>query len=130
MALLANERHELFAQEIAKGRTQIEAYTTAGYRPDDGAANRLSGNVRIRERVAELLSRAAAKTELTVASLTERLLAIAAKGETGTDAPLLSVARASLMDAAKLNGLVTDKHEVNAIGELAARLAKARVRAR
>lgn len=113
MPALENHKHELFAQGLAKGKTQIEAYKEAGYKPDDGAAARLSGKVRIKERVAELQERAAVRTEITVANITERLLKIAEKGETSTEAPLLSVARASLMDAAKLNGLVIDKGQLS-----------------
>jgi hypothetical protein len=109
---LSNPKHERFAQGLAKGLTQVEAYEEAGYKPDTGAAARLSVNVSLKARVAELQERAAIRTEITVASITERLLAIAMKGEAGTDAPLLSVARASLMDAAKLNGLVVDKAEL------------------
>lgn len=118
MPILSNAKHERFAQEIAKGATQIEAYVAAGYKAHDGAAARLCGNVRISERVTEILARAATRTEITVANLTERLLAIAKKGEDGTDAPLLSVGRAALMDVAKLNGLVTDKVDMNAKVEL------------
>jgi len=109
MGALSNPRHERFAQELAKGKSQTEAYGAAGYRGDVTAASRLSRNVNVRRRVAELKDRAAARVEITVASITERLLKIAEKGEMGADAPLLSVARASLMDAAKLNGLVVEK---------------------
>jgi hypothetical protein len=109
---LANAKHERLAQGLAKGKTQIEAYVDAGYKPHDSAAARLCGNVRVQKRVAELLDRAATRTEITVASITERLLNIATKGEASGDAPLLAVARASLMDAAKLNGLVVDKSAV------------------
>lgn len=108
---LKNERHEAFAHGLAKGMTQIEAYVAAGYKPDDGAAARLSGNVRISERVAELLARAARRTEISVASVTETLLRIAKKGEEIGEAPGLSVARAAVMDAAKINGLVVDTVE-------------------
>lgn len=109
MPALANAKHERFAQEIAKGANQTEAYTSAGYKGDRTAACRLATNVNIQARIAELLNRAATRTEITVASITDRLLKIAAKGEASEDAPLLAVARASLMDAAKLNGLVVDK---------------------
>lgn len=129
MPALGNAKHERFAQELAKGKTATEAYVEAGYAPNDGNAARLKGNDRIVARVAEILDRAAIRAEVTVASLTERLLAIAAKGEASTEAPLLGVARASLMDAAKLNGLVVEKQELNATGELAERLARARGRA-
>lgn len=113
MPALSNAKHELFAQALAKGKTQIEAYAEAGYAPNDANANRLTGNDRVAARVAELQERAATRTEITVASITERLLAIATKGERASDASMLSVGRAALMDAAKLNGLVIDKADIN-----------------
>jgi adenosyl cobinamide kinase/adenosyl cobinamide phosphate guanylyltransferase len=51
---LKNVRHERFAQELAKGKSQLEAYVAAGYKPDRGAATRLSANVSVRDRVLEL----------------------------------------------------------------------------
>lgn len=109
MAVLSNPKHERFAQLLAKGMTSSEAYVEAGYSYNEGNASRLKGNEKVEARVAEILCRAATRTEITVASITDRLLAIAAKGEGSSDAPMLGVARASLMDAAKLNGLVIDK---------------------
>jgi phage terminase small subunit len=111
MPPLQNQRHELFAQELAKGATQTDAYITAGYKGDRTAASRLSTNSNVQARVAELQERSALRTEVTVASITERLLGIATKGESSTEAAMLAVARASLMDAAKLNGLIVDKSE-------------------
>lgn len=109
MPALANAKHERFAQELAKGRTQAEAYATAGYAPSEPNASRLTSNDKVAARVAEILERAATRVEVTVAGITGRLLAIATKTEGKDDAALLSVARASLMDAAKLNGLIVDK---------------------
>jgi phage terminase small subunit len=109
MPVLDNSRHEAFAQHLAKGLSASEAYTKAGYAESRSAASRLSTNVNISARVVELQTKSADRTVLTVAALTERLLAIAEKGESSDEAPLLSVARASLMDAAKLNGLIVDK---------------------
>lgn len=109
MPALENPKHERFAQELAKGKAADEAYAAAGYKPDRGNASRLTANDSVKARVAEIQERAAIRTEITVASITERLLAIAAKGEAAEEAPMLSVARASLMDAAKLNGLVVDR---------------------
>lgn len=115
MPALENHKHERFAQHLAKGKTATEAYVLAGYKDNDGNAATLKGNQRVQDRVAELLDVAAQRTEVTVASITDRLLAIARKGEASEDAPLLAVARASLMDAAKLNGLVIERSK----GELA-----------
>ena len=106
---LKNARHERFAQERAKGKSQDKAYSAAGYKPDRGAASRLSANVSVALRIEELKAAAAEKTIVTVASLTRRLLDIAEMGERKAEAPMLSVARAALMDVAKLNGLVIDK---------------------
>jgi phage terminase small subunit len=111
MPTLTNPKHERFAQLLAKGETADEAYALAGYKPDRGNASRLTANDNVTKRVAEIQERAAIRTEITVASITERLLAIAEKAEAKDEAPMLSVARASLMDAAKLNGLVTEKTE-------------------
>lgn len=106
---LKNARHEKFAQELAKGQSALGAYAAAGFRPNDGNAIRLKGNDRVSARVEELKGKAAERCIVTVEGITQRLLNIAKKGEDKDDAPLLSVARASLMDAAKLNGLVVDR---------------------
>lgn len=112
MPALENPKHERFAQELAKGRTADEAYAEAGYKPDRGNACRLTAKDSVAGRVAEIQERAAIRTEITVASITDRLLAIAQKAEGKDEAPMLAVARASLMDAAKLNGLIIDKSAV------------------
>lgn len=122
MPALSNAKHERFAQELAKGKTQAEAYAEAGYTGDRTAASRLSTNVNVQTRVAELQSGAAKRTEMTVASLTRRLdhiaqialkTGVATDPETGAVATSsskhLNVARAAIMDAAKLNGLIVDK---------------------
>lgn len=54
MPVLDNARHERFAQELAKGKTQTEAYLIAGYTGDRTAASRLSTNANIQQRVDEL----------------------------------------------------------------------------
>lgn len=111
MPILPNPKHEKFAQALAKGKTADEAYVEAGFKPNRGNASRLKANESIAARVAELQGKAAERTIITTASITERLLKIATKAEASTEAPMLSVARASLMDAAKLNGLIVDKNE-------------------
>ena len=73
MPPLANAKHELFAQEIAKGVTAELAYQNAGYAPSLKNAQRLKSNEGIRSRVAEILSRIAAKTEITIADIARQL---------------------------------------------------------
>lgn len=70
---LKNARHERFAQELAKGAPASTAYETAGYKPDRGAASRLSANVSVQARAEELKVRAAEKVEVTVADIARQL---------------------------------------------------------
>ena len=51
---LDNIKHERFCQEVVGGKSRLEAYRLAGYKPDEGAAFRLSKNVRVKARIAEL----------------------------------------------------------------------------
>lgn len=115
MPVLPNARHERFAQELAKGKTQEAAYIAAGYSGAGAhvSASKLLKNAKIAARVAELKERAAARAEITTQELAERLLKIATKAEDLQEASGLSVARQSLMDVGKLLGLVVDKKEVS-----------------
>lgn len=82
MPPLPNQRHELFAQEIAKGKTATEAYQVAGYTPSEQNASRLTRNDKVQRRVVEIQERGAKRAEVTVESLIEeaeaaRILAMA-----------------------------------------------------
>jgi hypothetical protein len=54
MPVLANARHERFAQELVKGTSQGKAYALAGFKPSDQHASRLASSGKVRARVAEL----------------------------------------------------------------------------
>jgi phage terminase small subunit len=73
MPVLSNARHELFAQELAGGNSATEAYRLAGYRVDDKSAaecaSRLSRNINVSARIAEIKERGARRAEITVESL-------------------------------------------------------------
>ncbi len=112
MPALSNPKHERFAQALAKGETADAAYVIAGYEENRGNATRLKANESVDARVAEILERAATRAEITVASISERLLKIAEKCERTSEANKLGVARATLMDVAKLNGLIIDRREL------------------
>ena len=75
MPVLKNARHELFAQELAKGQSQEQAYKSAGYRGNRHHASRLVTKDHIRERVAELQTRNVTKSDEIAAITTETLLA-------------------------------------------------------
>lgn len=106
MPVLKNARHEAFAQAVAKGKSASEAYLAAGYKVNAKtaaeAASRLSRNVKVSARVAELQQKVARKVEVTVESLAgeleeARFLAIAEKQT--------SAAVSATMGKAKLFGL-------------------------
>lgn len=59
MPVLDNARHEAFAHGLARGLSASEAYINAGYRDSRSSASRLSTNVNIAARVAELQDLAA-----------------------------------------------------------------------
>ena len=115
MPLLDNPRHEIFAQELAKGATATYAYASAGYRGDHTAASRLSTNVNIQGRVAELQSVVAAHTEISIESLIREAAdiqrAAMASGQ-------CSAATSALILKAKLAGLWVEKRENTNCNEL------------
>ena len=114
MPVLENVRHERFAQELAKGKTQEQAYIDAGYAASGArghAARLLVANGNIAERVAELQSAVADKSTWDAARIINNLARYAEKGEAIAEPAGLSVARASMMDIGKLLGLIVDKGE-------------------
>jgi phage terminase small subunit len=64
MPVLPNNKHELFAQGLAKGLSADAAYQAAGYKPHRGNAARLRANEIIQRRTAEILGKAAEKAEV------------------------------------------------------------------
>jgi hypothetical protein len=56
---LQNPRHERYAQGIAAGMSQIDAYVAAGYARNEGRASRLRQVVQVRERIAQLTASSA-----------------------------------------------------------------------
>lgn len=111
MPALPNARHERFAQELAKGKSQTDAYMSAGYKEDRHGASRLATKDNIKARVSEIVERGAVRAEITVASITERLVRIGDKAEALAEPAGLSVARQATMDTAKLHGYLKDKIE-------------------
>jgi hypothetical protein len=76
MPVLANARHEQFAQRVASGSSLLEAYTSTGY-SEAGAqssASRLARNAKVRARIAELKAEIAGKATTRAAFDKERVL--------------------------------------------------------
>lgn len=125
MPTLDNPKHELFAQRLARGESQADAYAAAGYQPSEPHASRLASHGKVQARVAEILGRAAERAEISVASLTDRLVRIADIAEatgvekdettgavTRSSSKHLTVAKGAIMDLAKLNGMIVERREV------------------
>lgn len=70
MASLSNQRHELFAQAMAKGASGPDAYIAAGYdvapAVASASASRLLNDVKIQARIKELQERGAEKAIKTI----------------------------------------------------------------
>ena len=73
MPVLDNPKHELTAQELARGRTQVEAIEAAGYSPHRSNASRLIANDSIKLRVSELQEQAAMSVNITLQGQIEKL---------------------------------------------------------
>lgn len=115
MPVLKNARHERFAQELAKGASQTDAYLAAGYQSSAEAARRSASDLMtkpdVSARVSEIKQAGANRAEVSVARFTTDLIRIATKAEALDGAPGLAVAKGAIMDAAKLNGLAPDRIE-------------------
>jgi hypothetical protein len=109
MAALSNHKHELFAQGLAKGKTADEAYQLAGYKQSRPAASRLSTNVNVKARVAELQERGAIRAEVTIASILVELEEARELAKSiAQPGPMVSAS----MGKAKVRGLLVDRTEL------------------
>lgn len=106
MPVLSSPRHERFAQELAKGKTQTEAYAIAGYKPSEQHASRLARNGKVIERLAELQSAAAERAEITAADIAKQL---DEDREFARGLSSASAAVSATMGKAKVLGLIVDK---------------------
>lgn len=110
MPPLENTKHERFAQELAKGKSQSEAYVLAGYKPSFANASTLRTNQKVAARIAEIQGRAAVRAEMTVADIIKELEE-ARQAALQADTPQSGAAVTASMGKAKLLGLVVDKSE-------------------
>lgn len=109
MAALDNARHEAFAQALAKGGSQADAYVAAGYKPSEANASRLTGNEKVASRVRELQEASAEAAVVTATELSDQLETIREKAMTANQ---FGAAAQAVMGRAKLHGLIIDKAEV------------------
>lgn len=108
MPALDNPKHERFAQELSKGKSQAEAYAEAGYKPSIPHASRLASNGKVQARVAEIQERSVIRTVVTIESLIREAGEIQ---ELAKSAGQYSAATAALTAKAKLAGQWVEKNE-------------------
>jgi phage terminase small subunit len=114
MPILKNQRYERFAQELAKGRSALEAYEIAGYKPNRGNASVLKANPIISGRVAELQTRMVAEVVLTKEWIIEQLIENVKKDkENGSGA----VANKALELLGREKGMFIERREVGEPGD-------------
>lgn len=120
MPALKNPKHELFAQHWASGKTEIEAYELAGYKPDAANANKLTRNNQILARVREIQAKFEKRVEFTKADMVRefdenRTIAIAkeqmaaANAASATKAKVLGFVVEKFKDVTDLDGMNADE---------------------
>lgn len=115
MPILSNPKHELFAQGLAKGLSQAEAYTKAGYKYDEPNASRLTRNDKVASRVAELQERAAVSVNLTREWVLEQLIDNLRRAKSGDKLDGATANRAAELLGKELGMFVerVESHNVN-----------------
>ena len=104
MPALSNVQYERFCHLIAKGGDRLEAFHAAGFRGKHRSGPyQLLQRPDIKARLAELA--AMGLGSFSRPQIAERLTQIAERAEGLQSAAALAVARAALMDIARLNGL-------------------------
>jgi Terminase small subunit len=117
MPPLDHPRHEIVAQELAKGETQRAAYINAGYRGDnpraaDASASRLLTKANVKNRVSELQEQAAMTVKITIEGQLAKL------EEVLQESRLLkqcSAAIAAIREQSELAGLKVNKTELKSV---------------
>lgn len=73
---LKNQKHELFAQHLARGETGDAAYRLAGFKPNRGNASELKSKQNIRDRVAAIQAKGADAVSVSTEQIVRELARI------------------------------------------------------
>jgi len=118
MPVLANPRHEKFAQLMAEGKTATEAYDAAGYRHSRFNASKLANNPAVKERVIQITtkitSQAAFSQQITKEKLIEWHNEIREEGKKNSQ---LSPAETAIKEISILTGHRIEKSEIGSPGQ-------------
>lgn len=103
MPVLKNSKHERFAQNLAAGMSQADAYEDAGYKPHRGNASTLAQDKNILERVQELFD----KRDYIDAKATEKAIEKLAITKEAVLAELAKIGFADIRKAVSWRGNLT-----------------------
>jgi len=122
MPVLANPRHEKFAQLLAEGKTMTVAYELCGYRPSRGNASHLADKQSIRDRVHQLTTEpvaAIAARDIARAKVTaESLLHEAEQARVGAmESKQYNAANTAIKNKSVLAGVWIERAEIGSPGE-------------
>lgn len=113
-------KQEKFAQEVAKGKTQADAYRASfAVRPNtkpesvQQSASKLMADPKVSSRVEELRERVAAKVGITLES---HLAALAELSKRAAEENQFSAAISAEVARGKASGIYIDKHEITGKG--------------
>ncbi len=108
---------ERFVQALARGLNISEAHREAGYKSRRNATFTLA-LPNVKARLAALKAETAAANRVSIDEIITRMRGIVDWMEQGSTAAEMNVARAALMDLAKICGLLTDRVEVTGAVEI------------
>lgn len=133
MPVLANPKHELFAQEVAKGTPLEKAYVKAGYKPDPKNAARLTKNDGVRTRIDEILALAADNVGVTIERVLSELAKIGFANiadylDLSGDAPVIALAAVSRDKLAALSEISTETAMERSSGDEPREVRKVRIK--
>jgi phage terminase small subunit len=117
MPVLDNSHHEIFAQEIAKGAKQIDAYVAAGFSNNSNGSTRLLEMPHVQERIKELKEHAAELAEVSIANVLIELKRIAFANQadyfdfSGRD-PVLDLKNISRKQSAAIQEITIEEYTV------------------
>ena len=112
MPVLSNARHEKFAQLLAQGRTEYEAYELCHYKPHRGNPCKLARKVA--DRVEEITREAARRTVINKEYLIEKSEELRAQGMKSGQ---LAAAGTAIRELGVLTGHRVERAEIGGPGE-------------
>jgi hypothetical protein len=119
MSVLSNPKHELTAQELAKGATHREAYKAAGYQASttnslDANSSRLISSDKVKSRVQELQMEASKTIAITLEGQIAKLEALL---EQSQQLKQCSAAIAAIREQNELAGLRVQRTELKTVDQ-------------